>query len=249
MAETSYRERWVDAAAVAHYQNEVYSPASFDSRLWEIEQDVLGRILDRYCPDHFDAEAIDFACGTGRILAFLKPRVRSLIGLDISREMLNAAAQNVPDVELICADIMRSPSDVPSDKDIITSFRFLLMAEPGLRVGCLQALATKLRSAESILVLNSHGNPWSYRLLADWRNRLFRKPIARLPTFSLSDMQHLARDSGLRLVYATGLGFVPPSLARLLPQRVNKWVDGALAGCPILWRLGSHLMFVLRRSG
>jgi len=151
-------------------------------------------------------------------------------------------------MRFIRADITALPDDVPGEMDIILSFRFLLLANPELRISCIRELTKKLRSERSIMVLNTHGNPNSYRAIASLRDLLLRPNTPPLPAFSLKDMRRLAALCGLELVEARGLGLVPRSIARVLPRRVFIAIESFLARMPLIWRLGTHLMFVLRRQ-
>jgi SAM-dependent methyltransferase len=243
----TYSQMYQSAETAARYDNEICDAEGRDAPLWSAERACLLRLIRRHFPDHQSAEALDFACGTGRISALLRPLVRSLTCVDISQAMLDRAKQRVGEVEIICADIVASPKSVPGDKDIITSFRFLLLAESELRVACIRELGSRLRSDRSILILNTHGNPWSFRGLAMLRDRMLRRD-RRLPAFSLGDMRRLAKTCGLRVVAATGLGFVPGVLAKQLPARVLGAMERALAGFPLLWRLGIIQLVVLRRD-
>ena len=54
-----------------------------------------------------DKSALEIGCGSGRFLAAMAPELLAITGIDISRNMLNYAAdrcKNVPNVELICGD-------------------------------------------------------------------------------------------------------------------------------------------------
>ena len=247
MTRRSYSQMYQSAEAAALYDNEICDAEGRDAPLWSAERACLLRLIRRFFPDHRSAHALDFACGTGRIAALLRPLVGSLTCVDISQAMLDRAHQRVGEAEIICADIVASPQSVPGNKDIITSFRFLLLAEPELRAACIRELGTKLRSERSIMILNTHGNPWSFRGLAMLRDRILRRE-RRFPSFSLGDMRKLAKACGLRVVAATGLGFVPGVLAKRLPPRVLGVVERALAGLPLLWRLGAIQLVVLRRD-
>jgi len=143
--------------------------------------------------------------------------------------MLYQAGENVPGVRLICANILEQPGDVPGDMDIVTAFRFLLLSEPQLHRACINALVQKLRSSDSIMVLNTHGNPRSFRALASLRNRLLKRDQDPLPSFSLRQLHELAQTCGLRIVGAAGCGFIPPFLAKRLPRSIYQAAERILA--------------------
>jgi SAM-dependent methyltransferase len=247
VTQRNYSQLYQSADAAARYEGETCDAEGRGAPLWSAERACLLRLILRHFPDHQSAEALDFACGTGRISEFLMPLVRSLTCVDVSQAMLDRAKGRVGEAEIICADIVASPQSVPGNKDIITAFRFVLLAEPELRVACIRELRNRLRSDRSIMILNTHGNPWSFRALATLRDRVLRRD-RRLPSLSLGDMKELAKSCGLRVVGATGLGFVPTFLAKRLPARVLGAVERALAGLPLLWRLGSIQLVVMQRD-
>src|SRR4051812_31659080 len=181
METASYSQKYQDPATAACYENVICDAEGSGAPFWAVEQVLLDRLIARYCPNHQQADVLDFACGTGRILRFLRPRVKTLVGVDISQAMLDRAAAKVSDTKLICADIVANPQDVPGEKDLITAFRFLLLSEEPLRTQCISALATKLRDRNSIMILNSHGNPRSFRALANLKNKLFKSNYKPLP--------------------------------------------------------------------
>src|SRR5882672_3401040 len=165
MQTASYSQKYQNPATAECYDNVICDAEGSGAPFWAVEQVLLDRLIGKFCPNHREADALDFACGTGRILRFLRPRVKTLVGVDISQAMLDRAASRVSDTKLICADIVNNSQDVPGEKDLITSFRFLLLAEEPLRTQCITALASKLRDRSSIMILNSHGNPKSFRAL------------------------------------------------------------------------------------
>ena len=243
----TYSDKYQSAASAKDYEQRIYAAGGGSEALWKIEQQVMDRLLARYCPRHREAEALDFACGSGRILKYLQPRTKSLIGVDISAAMLELAQEKVGEgVKLICTDIVARPESIPGDRDLVTAFRFLLLAEAPLRAACIAELAQKVKTPGGVMILNSHGNPFSFRAIASLRNRLLgREP---LPKFSIGDMRKLAQACGLRIIGASGMGFVPGALVRLLPARLVNWIERILADKPIIWRLGTNLFFICERK-
>jgi SAM-dependent methyltransferase len=240
---TTYGTKYATAAAAAAY-DEVICQHEEDP-VWAAEQGLLTMLIRRHLPHPQSARTIDFACGSGRILKVLQPIVGDLTGVDISAAMLERAAARMPGVKLVQADILCTPESLPSDVDLVTAFRFLLLAEPPLRENCLRVLANRLRAERGIIVVNSHGNPWSFRLGARVRDAILARNTS-LPHFSMRDMKLLAAKCGLRLVEATGCGFIPRSVQRRLPATWCARLERAMSGMPLLWRFGTNLMFVLR---
>lgn len=245
MAERTYRDSYTDREKATQYDQVIYGEKSPDSVLWEVEKRVLFKLVARHCPDHENAVALDFACGTGRILQFIRPLVRHVVGVDVSQSMLDIAAKNVENCELVCADLLHSPEQVPGEMDMITSFRFLLLAEPQLRTDCVKVLVTKLRDDHSIIVFGLHGNPRSVRLLGALKHGLTGR---RLPRFGLRDMRELAEACGLHIVDVGGVGYIPNSLMKLLPFKLCVGVETLLCDLPFLRRFGKNLIVVRKKD-
>lgn len=205
--------------------------------LWRSEQDVLAKVLRRHFPER-PAAHLDFACGTGRILSFLRERVGCSMGVDISAEMLKVAAANVPDVRLVQADITQS--DVFGDEtfDLITAFRFLANAQEELRVKALRTLADHL-SPQGRLVLNNHKNHSS--LL----HRLGRLMHKHTRTLSHRHLCQLLRQVGLEILEAYPLGVMPATDAHmLLPAWTHRAVDATVGRGPLGLELAQDIIYV-----
>lgn len=243
--EYKYSRAYQDKSAVDVYEKR-YAEGSSDAMIWGMELQLLFKLLTKFCPDFSDAKTMDFACGTGRILSCLDGKVGTLVGVDISRQMLDQAKKNVPNVPTMCLDLNEEPEKIPAGQDIITLFRFILMADPDLREDCMALLATKLKDEKSILIVGLHGNPKSRRILAHFRNWLRGKP--KLASFSLYEMRSLAERNGLVVVGGTGCGYIPLSVARYLPAKIVQLIEGGLAGRPWIWRYGSNLLVVCRKA-
>lgn len=250
--ERNYSAQFQDASNVDRYEEIIYREGSHDDIIWQVEQILLDKLIRNYFPASQTAEAMDFACGSGRITRFLHQNqgrlVGSLVGVDISPQMLEKAHPKVGDVELLCADIVNSPEAVPGNKDIITCFRFLLLAEPALRDAVINQLVRKLRDDNSILIFSLHGNPKSFRALARLRDRLFAPGKPPLPRYGLKEMQELAARVGMQIVGATGTGYIPHTLARILPRKLFFVIERALAGRPIIWQFGTNLLVACKRT-
>ena len=244
----SYANKWRYNGAGERYDTVIYGDSSWDSLLSLIEEGLFRELLGEHCPAHSEASSLDFACGTGRILLFLRPLVRSVLGVDISSEMLHEARKKVHSVQLLCTDIVTSPESVPGSQDVITCFRFLLNAEPELRLNCVRELSKKLRSENSIIVFGIHGNPWNYRSPFVSLCTRVRKGRPSSRGFSLRDMRELASACGLEIVDATGFGFIPRHVGKYVPRRVSILVERALAGRLFFWRFGSNLIVICRRK-
>ena len=94
------QSRW--NARVAIYDNaEVRDPQGGEEAFWQAGENDARRLAWFFAPG---ARVLDLGCGVGRVLRFLAPRAKEVIGVDISTEMLARAEQNlagVPNARLI----------------------------------------------------------------------------------------------------------------------------------------------------
>ena len=56
-----------------------------------------------------ELDVVELGCGTGKNSRWLLPRVRSLVGLDVSEHMLAVAIEHVPDGTFLLADVADPP--------------------------------------------------------------------------------------------------------------------------------------------
>src|SRR5262245_37552937 len=95
---------------------------------WEAQYVV--EIISRCFPDRVP-RYLDFACGTGRLTAVVAPMAMDVVGIDVSRSMLKAAASKLPSARFVCGDITTEDLHLGSF-DLVTTFRFFGNAEPAL---------------------------------------------------------------------------------------------------------------------
>lgn len=241
---SSYCDTYQDHRKVQWYLDE-YSKGSTSSTLSMVESYHLLAAIRDFQPLHEDAVALDFACGTGRILKMLTGHVRRLIGIDISPLMAEHARHAAPQAEIAVGDILEDPTICPADLDIVTCFRFLLFAEPSVAESCIKVLTAQLRDSNAIMVFGLHGNPVSITAFADFRDFLLdRKKFRR--RFSLKDMSKFCRKIPLRIVRVRGVGFVPSVMKRVLPNRFVVGLEFLMSQIPVIRRFGKHLVVVCK---
>src|SRR5215213_1976028 len=73
---------------------------SFELAILRLEHEVLVDLFRRLCASDPGTRYLDFACGTGRILAVFKDLIHSKVGVDTSSGQLELAREKVPDAEL-----------------------------------------------------------------------------------------------------------------------------------------------------
>ena len=93
-----------------------------------------------------DELVLDFGCGSGRMAYWIAPRVRKVVGLDISPEMIDLAERNRPakNVEFMLYDGVHFPV-FPYPFDLILSVGVLLMMKGDLLTSTLSSLAQYLK--------------------------------------------------------------------------------------------------------
>ena len=210
--------------------------------LWELERRVLARILRTFFGGR-TIRHLDFACGTGRILAWMEQRTEESVGVDLSPEMLRLARQRLRRARVIQADLTRE--DVLGDRkfDLITAFRFFPNAQRQLRR---QALAVIVRHLEptGYVVFNNHKNLSSIpALVARVRGRSLGKGMSR------AEGADLVRQGGLRIVKRFGIGLVPwPKGYPLLPLPLLRAVEHAATALGLFNCLSQDLLYVCTQA-
>ena len=245
-----YSERFQDSAAVADYESKEYGAGSYSSRIWEMQRPVVEKIIANYRAGQKNpVRLLDFACGTGRVIATLEPLVEAAEGIDISPNMVAVAREKCRRASLRVGDILTQPELLSGTFDVITAFRFLLNVEPEVRRCVLKKLREVLRAPDGLLIVNVHGNSRSLRHPAIiWRRRRERsQPTgAMLNEMSPAETKQLLADCGFQIVRQFGFGMLPPTFYRTPLRGLVEVVDRSLAGENWLSNLSIDLMFVCR---
>jgi SAM-dependent methyltransferase len=231
---TGYANRFQTKDEVASYDSIEYGAGSYSSCIWELQRTLLREILNRYQAEaRHPLALLDFACGTGRVLACLEPLVDSADGVDISPEMIAVAQTKCTKARLQAGDILTQPELLQKHYDVITSFRFLLNVEPETRRRALRRLRQVIRAPHGLLVVNVHGNSRSLRRPAivwrRWRER-FLPTGAMLNEMSPGETRRLLRECGFEVLRQFGFGMLPPTFYRTPLRKVALAVDRFLAG-------------------
>ncbi len=142
------------------YDEVVYGTSSPDVIIWEREKRILrelltGRKVERY---------LDFACGTGRVLAELEKYAGRSFGVDVSGKMPEKAKAKNTKARLIQGDPTQDPDIIEGTFDLITAFRFFLNAQQELRDEALRFIHSRLTD-DGLFIFNNHGNKRSMRKL------------------------------------------------------------------------------------
>jgi SAM-dependent methyltransferase len=220
-----------------HYDNNTW--AAFT---WLREKAVLRQVLAEDFGT-LPGAYLDFACGTGRVAAFLEERVGESFGLDISQPMLSEARAKLQRTTLVCGDITRHSQLLRRDFELITAFRFFANAQPTLRLQVARALRS-LMTHTGLLVFNNHhhlGAP--YMRFQRFKNTL--KTDSPYRTMSLKDMHILAENAGLRIVALYPVGFAHLPLLSP-PPSVLTWAENLCLVHSRLYPLAEDLVAVCR---
>jgi len=228
-----------------------FSRFVYTSVIWELEQQQMLGLIRSLFPDPGSASHMDFACGTGRILALLEPIVGSSTGVDISDTMLAVAGERAKKARLICTDLTRSQELTGEQFELITSFRLFPNAEPQLREEVMAQLSQRLAPGGK-LIFNNHKRCGS--LAFRWRRFLTRIGLKKntKPLHCMSDDEaiQLAARHGLELVTESHVGVLPilrrkrPLLPKAFMRRVEAWA----ATRPDLARHASFKIYVFQHA-
>ena len=242
-----YRERFVKGEEAAHYDRVVYAPGTVSDVLWKVESKILSNLVDEVRETHERMDYLDFACGTGRIISFLEDKVDTATGIDVSQAMLDLAADKVTDAALVCKDITSENDPIEAKYDLITAFRFMLNAEPSLRKAALRRLAMRLKGPDSVLLVNTHGNPVSHKALFlpyHW----LRGALTGHKSNYITTRKAVAeiKEAGLEVERIIGMGFISQKLYTVFGSSLCLAIERHLAGTPLLQTFGVIQLYVCR---
>jgi SAM-dependent methyltransferase len=245
-AQEGYRESHVGRRKALDYDQGFWSVHSAKGLHWALEQRLLDVVFTRHLFPP-PTRAVDFACGTGRILAYLETRVDDTTGVDVSPDMLAIARERCRRSRLLQQDVtVARPEGFDGAVQLVTAFRFFLNAEPALRRNALAWIRSAL-TADGHLVANFHLNPHSLRgtyLRIRWRGRRLN------PMLSPADVERLLTDAGFDVVARYGYEFLPfrREGAHLFAVPLRWWIERRLVGRPILSRVGGAFVVVAKVS-
>jgi len=245
-----YSQRFATTESVQEYECQEYSPNGYAAKIWNLQKPFLGEIFTHFKRQHDHIRLLDFACGTGRVLTYFEKFCNSSDGLDISETMVEKARERCHlssfCVANICAD------EVLHDKhyDVITSFRFLLNAEPELRFEVLKQLRKRMNEEHGILIVNVHGNCCSTRHFSILLRRLRAKfnPAAHehimMAEMGLEETRSLLGNARFKVVQELGFGIVPSFLYKTFLHPLCYWVDSKFCGSGWMSRFSVDVIFV-----
>jgi SAM-dependent methyltransferase len=172
---------------------------------WKLLEEPLLRELLKESVSSGARRALDFACGTGRILRVLEDYFANPSGVDVSESMLRVAAAACTRSALLYRDI--TTDSLPDRYDVATAFRFFVNAEERLRHEALRAIHASLNPG-GVLIANVHQNATSplglaYRL----RNRVTQRKTASV--LSYPEFAALLDQEKFKVIDARWYSFLP----------------------------------------
>jgi SAM-dependent methyltransferase len=245
-AQAGYRESHLGRGKALDYDQGFWSTNSAKSLDWALEQRLLDLVFARHLFPP-PTRAVDFACGTGRVLAYLETRVNDTTGVDVSPDMLAIARERCRRSRLLQQDVtVARPEGFDGSIQLVTAFRFFLNAEPALRRAGLAWIRSVL-TPDGHLVANFHLNPRSLRgtyLRMRWMGRRLT------PMLSPADVERLLTEAGFDLVARYSYQFLPfrREGAHLAVAPLRRWIEGMLVGRRILGRVGGAFLVVANVS-
>lgn len=224
--DADYRTSHRGAHKSEDYDRGFWEPGTTKHLFWQIEERMLRDVLTERAP----ASALDFACGTGRVLSVLEKEVGDVIGIDISPEMAELARRRCTTAEIIVGDLTRDSTLIDQRFDLITAFRFFLNAQDELRRSALTALSRQL-SPNGALVANFHLNPYSIGGAHARLAGLVRRKSKNM--LSLREVRELLFRAGFRIQRCSGYGYTVGRVDQLRFPRLQTVIESTLARAPV----------------
>ena len=125
--------------------------SSYDqpNALFDVDEPVLFEILDGLPP----GDAVDAACGTGRLARHLVDTGHTVVGVDSSPDMLAVARGNLPDTDFRLGDLHALPVDDASTDLVVSGLALAHVPDLG---PVFAELARVLRPGGSVVVSDAH---------------------------------------------------------------------------------------------
>jgi SAM-dependent methyltransferase len=244
----SYSERFQQQDAVESYEAKEYAAGGYSARIWQLQRPAVEKFMaDLRSAQNGKLRLLDFACGTGRVLACVEEFADTADGIDISEKMVAVARTKCRRAQLQVGDVLVQPELLQKNYDVITCFRLLLNLEPELRAKILQQLRRAIREPDGRLLINVHGNSHSLRHPAIvWRRRRERAKKSDVMSNEMSpaETEKLLWENGFRIVRKIGFGILPPGFYRTPLRRAAFAADKFFAGENAWSRWSVDILFV-----
>lgn len=134
---------------------------TFELSIFDLEKTILRHIYESLLGSRSQNTYLDYACGTGRILALFSNRIKAKVGIDTSPAQVEHAKRKLPDTEFLIGNIVTNPECLGKRRfTFITCFRLFLNLEKANRVPTLKQLHKHLED-DGYLVIDNHMNRYS----------------------------------------------------------------------------------------
>lgn len=239
-----YRKSHVNPGKGSRY-DALYAPGSALAFYWNLfERPYIEAVFARVKEAHPEGRYLDFACGTGRILAVGAVTFRDTTGIDVSEAMSAVARKKVPNAQILQADVLTEPVDVGTF-DVVTLFRFLLRAGE-LRDEILGWLRGVIRD-DGTLIVNNHRNAHSVRGMAYRLGHRIRRDGFENDLLTDRQVEAMLRRHGFEVVEEFGFGSVPSFRGHLiLPRGMLLAIERRLSGSGWLTKFAKNRIYVCR---
>lgn len=176
---------------------ESYDGDRFNSRIGRfvhtVDMRALGVAIKNYPANSF---FLDIPCGTGRLTEYLAKAGFTVMGVDISQEMLDVARKrDYGDrlVDLVHADAENLPFDA-DHFDYLSSGRLMVHIPPDTRIRVLKEFA---RVTKNEIIVGFH----TKNVLADASRAIYKSPAPGFQTFrvSMKGIEKEIMDAGLSI--------------------------------------------------
>jgi SAM-dependent methyltransferase len=227
--------------------DEHFASYPFRRIAWQWERQVLSEIVQTTLPADQRDGYLDFACGTGRVLAHLEHNFRTAVGVDVSPTMLAAAKNRVRSAALLQADITQQRLFNDGQFDLVTAFRFFANAEPALREQAIAEIARVVRPG-GYFVLNNHRNCTSltFRLLHLKAWVCQRSPAQCMRS---TDVLSICHAFGFRLIQTHHWGVLPGHENKIFfPEWFQYRAEQILTSVRPLQQLATYQIFVCHKA-
>jgi SAM-dependent methyltransferase len=224
--------------------------STFELFLWDLEKIFLKEIIEEFFPGKKDEiKYLDFACGTGRIIAYFKNGlgIKNSVGLDTSRPMLDEAKKKT-EAQFICGNINEDKSLlVPRYFDVITAFRLFLNLEKENREPVLNELKQYLKD-DGLLIINNHINRYSLIGFQFWIRRLLGN-TSIIHNATEKEFKEMLNRSGFDVIKVCKFAFFPGrKKIIILPKKYLKRVELFISKIPVIRNLCLSQIYVCRKN-
>lgn len=249
---TNYKSSYTEG-----YQNNPKRGEGYDKKIsnkfelfvWDLEKYFLKNATDVFLKGKKDIQYLDFACGTGRVIAFFVNEIgiNDATGVDTSEGML-VEARKKTSANFICGNIVENKDLLKDQKfDLITIFRLFLNLEKNNGEIILKNVSRYLKD-DGYIVLNNHINRYSFIGFQFWVRRLLgSKKI--INTATQREFEKMIRDSSLKIEKIYKFTFLPGrNNVILLPRNVLRGVELFISKIPIIRNFCLSQIYVCKKA-